>query len=273
MAFGVPFVVAYLVYNLRQTGNPLLLPREIFDASDHFGFGDAIGFYTRHTLAAGLANADELLTLLQFDLFGWPPLFGLGLLGLPLLIGRRRMWDALALGGFLAFVVAYVGYFYHGNALGPRYYFESMPWLILLGARGVGVLADLARTWLVPIVLVGLLTLNTFFFYLPAELDRHANFSGLPGAPPLALDFVESTLFGPRLTGVPDPALVLTNDWWIYNAALSALNCPRVPDCSVLFALATSPDDAAHLRALYPDRAVLQAIYADGHVRLQPGTL
>src|SRR5581483_1429715 len=83
IAFGIPFVVAYLVYDFRQTGNALLLPRTIFDASDHFGFGDGIGFHTRHTLAAGLANTDELLTLLQFDLFGWPPLFSLGLLGLP----------------------------------------------------------------------------------------------------------------------------------------------------------------------------------------------
>ena len=64
VVFGLPFVLAYLLYNQRLTGNPFLLPRTIFDAADHFGFGDGIGFHGRHTLAAGLANTDELLTIL-----------------------------------------------------------------------------------------------------------------------------------------------------------------------------------------------------------------
>jgi hypothetical protein len=259
VAFGLPFVLVYLVYNLRETGNPLLLPRMIFDASDHFGFGDGIGFHTRHTLAAGLANTDELLTLLQFDLFGWPPLFALSLVGLPFVLGRARAWDYLALGGFLAFVAAYIGYFYHGIALGPRYYFEAVPWLLLLAARGASALADAARTWLVPIVLLAALSLNTFLFYLPAELDRRQDMSGLPGAPPLVLDFVQTTIFGPHVTGVPENSLVVTSDWWIYNSTLAALNCPQLPNCPVVFALAINADDAARLRAQYPDRTLLRA--------------
>ena len=259
VAFGLPFVFAYLVYNLRETGNPLLLPRMIFDASDHFGFGDGIGFHTRHTLAAGLANTDELLTLLQFDLFGWPPLVALAVLGLPFVLGRSRAWDYLALGGLLAFVVAYVGYFYHGIALGPRYYFEAMPWLLLLAARGASALASAARGWLAPILLLGVLSLNTFFFYLPAELDRRQDMSGLPGAPPLALAFVQTTLFGPKVVGLPEQSLVVTSDWWIYNATLAALNCPELPKCHIVFALATNPDDAARLRAQFPERTFLRA--------------
>jgi hypothetical protein len=259
VAFGLPFVFAYLIYNLRETGNPLVLPRMIFDASDHFGFGDGIGFHTRHTLAAGLANTDELLTLLQFDLFGWPPLFGLGLLSLPFVLGRARTWDYLALGGFLVFVVAYVGYFYHGIALGPRYYFEAMPWLLLLAARGASTLASAARGWLAPIVLLGALSLNTFLFYLPAELDRRQDMSGLPGAPPLVLDFVQTTLFGPKVVGLPQQSLIVTSDWWIYNSTLAALNCPQLPNCPVTFALASTPDAIASLRAQYPERTLLRA--------------
>ena len=94
VAAGMPFVLLYLLYNAQLTGSALVLPRTIFDAADHFGFGDGIGFHTRHTLAAGLANTDELLTLLQFDLFGWPPLFALGLLGLPFLFGRAPVGRA-----------------------------------------------------------------------------------------------------------------------------------------------------------------------------------
>jgi hypothetical protein len=267
--FGLPFLLAYLVYNLRETGNPLLLPRTIFDASDHFGFGDGIGFHTRHTLAAGLANTDELLTLLQFDAFGWPPLVTFGLLALPFLLGRARAWDWLAATGFLAFVAAYVGYFYHGVALGPRYYFEAMPWLLLLGGRAAQTIAWLAGSRLVPIALIGVLTLNTLLIYTPAELARRIDWSGLPGNPPISLGFVQSSLFGPHLDGVPSNSLVLTSDWWLYNTSLAPLNCPRLPNCDVLFALAMTPEQESRLRGQYPDRTVLQAVVKGDRVDLE----
>jgi 4-amino-4-deoxy-L-arabinose transferase-like glycosyltransferase len=271
VAGGAPFLLVFLLYNQALTGSPFLLPRTLFDAADHFGFGDGIGFHTRHTLAAGLANTDELLTVLQFDLFGWPPLFALALLGVPFLFGRARTWDALAACGFLGFVVAYAGYFYHGIALGPRYYFEAMPWLLLLAGRGAQVLAQLAKSRAAVGVLLGLLSLNTVFFYLPAELQRRTDFSAMIGPRRQVLDFVQTSLFGPRLVGLPDSALVLTSDWWLYNGALAAFNCPKLPDCPVLFALATTPEDQARLRADYPGRTVLLAAEVAGHVRLVPG--
>jgi hypothetical protein len=270
LACGLPFVVVYLVYNAALTGSPLLLPRTIFDPSDHFGFGDGIGFHTRHTLAAGLVNTDELLTLLQFDLFGWPPLFALGLLALPFLFGRSTTWDALAAGGFLVFVVAYTAYFYHGIALGPRYYFEAMPWLLLLAGRGVQMLAHLARSRLAAVVVVGLLSLNTVGFYLPRELDRRADFSALPFDRKVTLDFVRNGAFGPHLAGIQSPALVVTDDWWLYNAALAALNCPRLPACDVVFALATNPEDVNALHAQFPDRPVLRTVDRSGRIGLVP---
>lgn len=269
-ACGLPFLVAYLVYNAQLTGSALLLPRTIFDPSDHFGFGDGIGFHTRHTLAAGLANTDELLTLLQFDLFGWPPLFALGLLGLPFLLRRAETWDALAAGGVLAFVVAYAAYFYHGIALGPRYYFEAMPWLLLLGGRGVQVLARLARSRAAAGVPLAVLSLNTLLFYLPSEVQRRTDFSAIPGQRKVSLDFVQTGVFGPRLVRVPNPALVVTDDWWLYNAALAALNCPQVPDCGVLFMLASTPDDVTRLRAQFPERPILHTADRSGRIVLLP---
>jgi hypothetical protein len=270
VALGVPFVLAYLLYNLQQTGSPVLLPRMLFDPTDHFGFGDGVGFHTRHTLAAGLANTDELLTLLQFDLFGWPPLFALGLISLPFLLGRARAWDFVALGGFLTFVVAYVGYFYHGIALGPRYYFEAMPWLLLLGARGVQVLAEVASSPVAAAALVAGLTLNTVFFYTPAELERRTDLSAIVGEPTLTLSFVRTSLLGPRLVGVPGNSLVVTDQWWLFNAGLSALNCPQLPNCDVLFALAMNQEEVDRLRALYPGRTVFRAVDAGGDISIVP---
>ncbi|HLZ29859.1 MAG TPA: hypothetical protein VKV73_21275 [Chloroflexota bacterium] len=270
VAAGLPWVLLYLLYNAPLTGSALLLPRTIFNPTDHFGFGDGIGFHTRHTLAAGLANTDELLTLLQFDLFGWPPLFALGLLGLPFLFGRARTWDALAAGGVMAFVVAYAAYFYHGIALGPRYYFEAMPWLLLLAGRGAQVMARLARSRAAAAIVLGGLCLNGLLFYLPSELQRRADFSAMPGQRKVTLGFVQAGVFGPHLVGVPSPSLVVTDDWWLYNAALAALNCPRVPDCPILFAFAGTTTDVAFLRTLYPARAVLRAVDLVAEVDLIP---
>jgi hypothetical protein len=269
-ACGVPFALIYLAYNTALTGSPLVLPRTLFDASDRFGFGDGVGFHHRHTLAAGLANTDELLTLLQFDLFGWPPLFGLGLLGLPFLLGRPRSWD-LSIGlGVLAFVVAYTAYFYHGIALGPRYYFEAVPWLLLLAGRGAQRMAQVAGSRVAVGVVLGVLSLHTLLFYLPAELARRVDFSAFPDARPISLAFVRVGLLGPRLENVPAPSLILTGDWWLFNTALAPLNCPSVPDCPALFALATTPQDATRLRATYPGRIALRAVDHDGRIDLEP---
>ena len=59
------------------------------------------------------------------------------LVGMPFLLGRATRRDYFLATCAGAFVVAYVGYFYHGISLGPRYYFEAVPALALLAARGI----------------------------------------------------------------------------------------------------------------------------------------
>jgi hypothetical protein len=117
---------------------------------------------------------------------------------------------------------------------------------------------------------IGLLWLNTLLFYLPNELQRRMDFSALPLDRKVTLDFVRGGVFGPRLVGLPSPALVVTDDWWLYNAGLAALNCPRLPDCDVVFALATTPDDVQRLHAQLPGRAVLRTLDRSGHVGVVP---
>ncbi len=131
-----PFIAAYLLFNVSTTGDLLTLPRTLFNPADRWGFGD-VGPMGEHTLASGLVNTDENLTLLQFDLFGWPPLAAFALIALPFLLGRAGRYDWLLAACAGSFVIAYVGYFYHGIALGPRYYFEAVPALALLAARGL----------------------------------------------------------------------------------------------------------------------------------------
>ena len=270
VACGLPFALLYFGYNAVLTGSPVPLPRTLFDPSDLFGFGDGYGFHRRHTPAAGLVNTDELLTLLQFDLFGWLPLASFGLIAVPFLFGRARGWDFVAGGGVLCFVVAYAAYFYHGVALGPRYYFEAMPWLLLLAGRGAQVLAHLTGSRAAVVALLGLLSLNTLLFYVPTQAERRSEFAGLPDGRRATLGFVRPSLLGPQLINVPTPALVLTGDWWVFNAMLSALNCADLDTCPVVFAFAPGEVEAQRVLAEFPGRMHFRAVDRDGRIDIEP---
>nr|BBH93743.1 hypothetical protein KTA_19420 [Thermogemmatispora argillosa] len=136
------FLILDLLFNMALTGHPLLTPRTLFFAGDRWGFGQGIGFYGAHTLAAGLVNLDEQLTILAIDLFGWPFYLTLALLLIPFVSGRSRAVDWLLLAGTALIALVFVGYFYHGIYLGPRYLYETLPFLLMLSARGLITLAQ-----------------------------------------------------------------------------------------------------------------------------------
>jgi hypothetical protein len=278
VAAAVPFLVAYLLFNVSTTDDVLTLPRNLFNPNDRWGFGD-VGPLGQHTLAAGLVNTDENLTLLQFDLFGWPPLAALSLIGMPFLLGRAGRFDYLLAACAGAFVLAYVGYFYQGIALGPRYYFEAVPAFALLAARGlqdcVGTLIGLGmRLRAARIgagVVVAALCAWTFGYYLPHAIERRMDFGATNGRP-MVMPFVENTLAGPRLTGVEPPALVVVPNGDVFKS-LSALNCPLLEDayledCPVLL-LSANLTDAAPLYARFANRSVWLATLDGNLVTLQ----
>jgi len=265
-ASGAPLLVLYLAYNMSITGDALLLPRNLSNPSDIWGFGQ-LSSSVRHTLAAGLVNTDENLTLLQFDLFGWPPLAALALIGLPFLLGQATRLDALLAFCAGAFVVTYVGYFYSGIALGPRYYFEAVPALVLLATRGLQASAKTLRALglrpigarLGPCLVVALLSTYTVGYYLPHAVVRRMDYGALDNGRRLVLPFVETTLSGPHLTAVEPPALVLVPNADVFKS-LSALNCPlldrdHIRDCPVLLVRA-GVDQWPALLEQFPARTV-----------------
>ncbi|MBV9583241.1 MAG: glycosyltransferase family 39 protein [Chloroflexi bacterium] len=278
---GVPFAVGYFAYNAQLTGDPLLLPRNAVNASDVYGFGFTNSADTHHTLAAGLVNADENLTLLQFDLFGWPPLFALSLVCLPFVLGKARGYDWLAAGALLLYIAGYLGVPGHGIVLGPRYYYEALPWLLLLAARGVQSLIITLQDWRLPRVaaysgvlgVVGLLSLSTVFFYDPHLVERRTDYFAMDNNRGIAIPFMQNTLFGPRLTGFDGPTLVLVPDEVVFKT-LAGLNCAaldreRVQDCQVLF-FDSGTDHADELMKSYPGRTPLVAKVDNNVVTLQP---
>jgi hypothetical protein len=281
VAAGIPFVVVYAAFNWQVTGDPFLLPRNAVNATDVYGFGFGASAETHHSLAAGLLYTDENLTLLQFDLFGWPPLFAFSLMCLPFLLGRARGYDWLAGGAVLLYIAGYLGVPGIGIVLGPRYYYEALPWLLLLATRGIQSLVASLRGFGLPsfaayggvIAVVSLLSFNTLLFYDPHLVERRMDYVAMDNNRGVSIPFVENTLFGPRLSGFNGPTMVLVLDEILFKT-LSAMNCPQldrqhVQQCQVLF-FDSSPKHLDELTKNYPGRTVLVAQVVDNVVTLSP---
>ena len=259
-------LILYLLYNAAQTGNPTLTPRAVFFPGDRYGFGQGIGFYGQHTFAAGMVILDQLLTILLIDLYGWP--FYLTLALLPLTFLRRdagTRWDIFCALLLLLLIGAQAGYFYHGIYLGPRYLFETLPFLLLLTARGVtGLATTLSRigqtlsgalaTQKVGLAVAGILLLAlvacNLFYYTPRQAQLYHEYTGLPAS--MKVDARALYAFH------PPQAIVVTNDWFIYNYILWPLNDPALHG-ETLYAYAPTPDVLQRLHREYPQRALYLA--------------
>jgi hypothetical protein len=259
-------VVLYLLYNTLQTGSAILTPRSLFSPGDRYGFGQGIGFYGQHTFAAGMVILDQLLSILLIDLYGWP--FYLTLALLPLTFLRRdagTRWDIFCALMLVLLVGAQAGYFYHGIYLGPRYLFETLPFLLLLTARGVtGLATTLTRVGrlfgavrptrplalgVASALLIVLIACN-LFYYSPRQAQIYQSYTGLP----ISMKVDAATLYRFH----PSQAIVLTNNWYIYNYILWPLNDPNLAG-ETLYAYAPSPEVLEQLHATYPGRTLYMA--------------
>ncbi len=259
----------YLDYNTLLTGYPLLTPRALFFPGDHWGFGPGVGFYGAHTLAAGFITVGELLTSLSISLYGWPYYLTLAFIPLPFLARRARPADAFLLGGALLMTFAFLGYFYHGVYLGPRYLFEALPFLLGLTARGIIVLWEVGREarsftpllrggegpgvrsralppLAAPALLLGLLACAALY-YFPRQMALHANFTGMAAGTRIQT----AALSRPPV----HHAIIITDNSQLYGYTLFALNDPLLRGDD-LYAYAASASDYAALRRAYPDRAL-----------------
>jgi hypothetical protein len=206
------------------------------------------------------------LTALTIILLGWPFYASLALLLLPFLVRRARAWDALhgAIAGL--FILAYVGLYYHGIAFGPRYYFDALPSLILLTARGFVALAAAVATLLhafgradawpraraASLGLAAILIACNLIYFLPRQVQLYSPLARRVGTGPELGDVVERRLAG-RVVDRPN-AVIATRDRSVYWLVFGSMNCPTL-DCATIFAYV--PDDATEqrLRAAFPGRA------------------
>lgn len=275
-------------YNAALTGSISLSPRALFFAGDHYGFGLGVGFYGQHTLAAGFVNLDQLLVSLATDLYGWPFALTLPFLLIPFLARRAVATDVVMLLGAAAMTFAFVGYFYAGIYLGPRYLYEALPFLLILTARGWLALADVGQAaraggaawteargatptslamprWAGALSLTGALALALVgcwaLFYLPRQIALHTNFTGMEAG--VAINF--AALEHPPLRN----ALVVTGNSQLYGYTLFALNDPLLRG-NVIYAEG-GPESYAALHSAFPTRALYALVIdSEGNVAYIP---
>ena len=254
--------------NATLTGSPVVTPRQSYFPGDHWGFGQNVGFYGEHTLAAGFVNLDQLLTSLAIDLFGWPFYLTLAFLLIPFLVWRTRPADWLLAVGAVVMIGEFIGYFYNGIYLGPRYLFESLPFLLILTARGIFTLGSatidvsrMVRTWigiqpkvtssllsgasLATIGLIIALVASSVFYYIQRQIVVHQDFTDFPAGV-----HIDTEVFN-------DPpvhhAIVVTDNYALYQYTLFSLNDPLLHG-DVLYAVASDPSQFKELQAAFPGR-------------------
>ncbi|OGL39390.1 MAG: hypothetical protein A2042_10040 [Candidatus Schekmanbacteria bacterium GWA2_38_11] len=134
------FLSLLLSYNFFLTGDAFLTPFNKYCPDDRLGFGKNIGLpYLKEygqSFFARLVNTKNNLQHISQGLLGWPVLTS-SLIFIPFFSKTRNRWDWIFLTSFLLIVFGYVLYYIDGIAFGARYYFQTLPILLILMVRGI----------------------------------------------------------------------------------------------------------------------------------------
>ncbi len=230
-AGAVPFVAVFLLYNHVFTGSYFYPPQQLWWPFDQVGFGPDKGPWGFTPLDA-LNNTSRNLSELLEHAYGWPLFATLALMLIPFLTGRARAWDWVFLGGFVALILGYAAWWADGIMYGPRFYYEAFGFQLLLTARGIDVLLDLAQSAtsqsansraatvsagsIATYGIVALLVAFNAAFYLPGQLKLYQGYNYVN----------HSKIDAVTARGIHDAVVFAdvgdTYQWWEYGMVFSA---------------------------------------------------
>jgi hypothetical protein len=105
------------------------------------GERDRLGFSDDFTPWQAREYTEHRVQVVNQQLLGWP-IPALWLVLLPFLLGRARGKEAWLLAPLVGLLAGYAFYWYFEWEIPGRYIFEAMPMLLILAARGLGILDD-----------------------------------------------------------------------------------------------------------------------------------
>lgn len=260
IGLGSAVILALLpLYGWAIGGDPTFNPYLLVWPYDRTGFGPEIGPHGYTLSDALLINTRLKLLALATGLFGWPGWSNLLFLPIPFLARRANRWDWLLLGILASLVFVHIFYWAFGGVDGgfPRYYYDALPALLLLTARGIQMASELLeyagdnlayinRLRRLPLVLILLFTLYSLIWRWPALLSAQKGKYGISPAP---LQVVQQA-------NLPLPALILVQDVasWRDFAAPFAANSPSL-DGSVVYAIDWNPGYTQRVRTQFAGRS------------------
>ncbi len=228
------------------TGDPRFNAYLLVWPYDRPGFGPDVGPYGYSLGTALFINTRLKLVTLGRGLFGWPGWSSLLFLPLPFVARRATRWDWLLLGTIAGMVFVHLFYWAYGGEDGgfPRYYYDALPALLLLTARGIHLAARWKLGWL-PVGLVLLFIGYNLAWNMPPLLAAQKGKYHITPAP---LEVVEQA-------NLSEPALVIVNnvERWSDFAAPFAANSPLL-DGPVVYAIGHGPEFNHRLQAQFSHR-------------------
>lgn len=185
------FFILFLFYNFTLTGNVFQTPFNKYCPTDHLGFGKEVGLpYLKeygHTFLDGLNNTRNNLKKISEGLLGWP-ILTFFLIIIPFFFKSKNKWDWISLLSFFVVVFGYIFYYLDGIAFGARYYFITLPMLLVLTIRGITFidepikkltrkyfkLSPLSAENVLPIIIIFLI-LRSIIFYFPERIAEYGD--------------------------------------------------------------------------------------------------
>ncbi len=134
------FVLINAYYNFKLTGNPLVLPHNVYSPFNQLGFGmRGVEWGAAFTLTDAFKNLTFNACSLLDMLYRWPAFFTFSFIPF-IFVGKFRKKAFLLISLFIAQVVLYFVYFNEGTFMGPRFWFEVswiIPLLTVMGAESI----------------------------------------------------------------------------------------------------------------------------------------
>ncbi len=161
----LPFLCLQLIDNCILTGNPFNYGYHLYLSSQYhgIGFGEEKGPVTYgmkgHTPLKGFINIFYNLFVLSLHLFGFPLI---SLLFIPFAFKKPDKYEILFSVFILSAFLFWFFYWSHGvNVMGPKYYYEILPFLVILTVKGICKMNINVRP------LIGILLLFNLLIYIP----------------------------------------------------------------------------------------------------------
>ncbi len=266
----MPFLFLQLIDNYLLTGNPFRYGYWLYSLkANAMGFGagrgsSSFGIYG-HNFTKAIINLIYNGFAWSLHLFGWP-LLSLVFIPIPFIKKTKNQWELLAMGLIMGTTIFWMFYWFHGiSPMGPKYYYEITPFLVILTVRGIDRLKINIRP------LITLFFLINIFVYIPQTTKVFGKWgTNLNCYNLVKKEEIHNTIvFVRNLQSSPKMKYFLIN---LFNySSVSFRNALNLEEGDIIYAKDLGEEENKLLIKLYPDRKVYLFEYLDEtHYHLKP---